>query len=351
MRDFEDYGFMCEKDISVVTSLKLYKDMTLFLLEDYFFNNKFKKDDLIIHLPWITFWTGYDMHPIKKALNLNMFKINQSGIEYNEGNNYALVSPDFFCKIFIERITEIMYAHAILDKYEPCKCEEIEIVEDVDGTPGFIDFEDHIDFIKYYEFAKAMHRDIKTKTKGRRGIVIKNRAVRLRKLEIGAHIQKFIEDEFKLIEEDYGKELLVESNFSNLNEEDSKLMNKDALNEARFRLKYYARFDMKELTTRLSDSLKRRIAKYEYPDSDGRNIKINDIGLDEMCFFAHPSDKVKSIKSSDLNNQYKQDEECDILEFYPINKKEKSNKETEEERIKEGKCFMKKLSFEDSFDF
>lgn len=351
MRDFEDYGFMCEKDISVVTSLKLYKDMTLFLLEDYFFNNKFKKDDLIIRLPWITFWTGYDMHPIKKALNLNMFKINESGIEYNERNNYALVSPDFFCKIFIERITEISYAHAILDKYKPCKCEEIEIVKDEEGTPGFIDFEDHIDFIKFYEFAKAMHRDIKTKTKGRKGFVIKNRAVRLRKLEIGAHIQKFIEDEFKLIEEDYGKELLARGYFGDLNDEDSKRMSRDALSEARFRLKHYALFDMKELTTRLSNSLKRRISKYEYPDSDGRNIKINDIGLDEMYFFAHPSDKVKSIKSSDLNNQYKYDEECDILEFYPINKQEKSDREIEEKHIEEGKSFIKKLSFENPFDF
>lgn len=349
MRNFEDYGFRCETDILVTTNLEFYKDVILFFLEDYFFDNKFKKDDLIIRLPWITFCTGYDMHPIKKSLNLNMFKINENGIEYNERNNYALVSPDFFLKIFIERITEITYAQEILDKYKPCKNKEK--FEDTEGEPAGINFEDHIDFIKYYEFSKAMHRDIKAKTKGRKGFVIKNRAVRLRKIEIGAHIQKFIEDEFKLIEKEYGQELLARGYFGNLNDEDSKIMSRDALSEARFRLKHYALFDMKELTTRLSNSLKRRISKYEYPDSDGRNIKINDIGLDEMYFFAHPSDKVKSIKSSDLNNQYKYDEECDILEFYPINKQEKSDREIEEKHIEEGKNFIKKLSFENPFDF
>ena len=350
MMNFDDFGFMCEKKVSVSTSLNFYKDVTLFLLEDYFFNNKFKeaKENVMIRLPWITFWTGYDMHPIKKALNLNMFKINELGIEYNEKNNYALVSPDFFCKVFIERITEITYAYAILDKYKPCNCKE-EKVDIEEGSPGIIDFEDHIDFIKYYEFAKAMHLDIKSKTKGRKGFVTKNRAVFLRKLEIGAHIQKFIEDEFKSIEEDYGNEFLVGCN-GNISEKKWEMIKGDAQDEAKYRLTYYAMFDMQELSTRLSDSLKRRIVKYRYPDSNDRDIKINAIGLDEMWFFAHPSDKYNLVKSPDLNSQREFDEE-DPLTFYPITKPEKSTIETEDEYIKENKCFMKKLSFENPFDF
>lgn len=341
MTNFENYGFMCEKDTILVASLQNYKDMVLFLLEDFFFHNKLKKEEDIVSLPWITFITGYNMKPLKEAINLDMFKINPLGIEYQENRNYANVSPDFFAKIFIERFTEVMYAYAVLDKYQKCSSSETE--EEVDEEKGIpIHFEDHIDFIEYYEFAKAMQGDILTATKGRYGLYNKSRAGLLRRLEIGAYIQQFIEKEFKAIEEEYGNELLSECD-----------SNMYALSEAKLRLENYIVFDIKEITERLSNAFKCQIIKYRYPNSNDRDIKITKVGLDEMSFFSHPNDKVNFNSMKRSNDQYIFEEEdtSSVLELYPTLKaEEKSDRQQIEECKQQGKKFMKTLSFENHFD-
>lgn len=335
-------------------TLDEYKDLMLFHLEDYLFQTKFNDKVTNINIPalGINFSTeqryALDLHSL---FDIPQISFDERGCIYNNGEEGAYISPEFFEKCFIERVSDVwtslykLYMPRILiDRKKQAKRAELDVDELGEGKKQL----QHIDFVDAYNKLVALRRLNQDLTQGLIGLgpnfSTTNSIINLRKIEIAAQIQKNIEyvlgefskEQYEEQSYDYSNDSFCESQeFKKLEEEHNRLFRNgpfvDPLEpsewETRGRTydegtdeerenwkKEYQRlkqefeakglenikseistkvFPLSVIQKRVLDYLKTQIYRYDYQRNQGApgNPYINELGLDKTAYYAHPADK------------------------------------------------------------
>lgn len=350
------FGRELEEHFVPGLTLDDFKDLMLFHLEDYLYHNKFNDKVTNIDIPFLGVHIKTEKRyalDLRKFFAIPQFSFDTDGCVYNNGEESAYVSPEFFAKCFIERVINVWTALSTLylpgikkgEGFEPTPVDEIEFEKQFP----------HMDFVDIYNKLVAIKRINNDLTKGLIGLIPdyrdNDRILNLRKIEFAAQVQKDIEAVIELMREDAYQEKLYNFNnnefwesdeFKKLDEEHSRLFRMgpfvDALEipewqerersydegtdeeRAAWRQSYNSLkeeyelkglekikssvstqlFPLSVIQDNMFDYLKRQILTYNYERNVGApgNPYINELGLDKTGYYAHPSDKYIPEKTS-----------------------------------------------------
>lgn len=222
------FGKELEKKTEFVTKLDKFKDLILYLLEDYLFQTKFNDKVKHLNIPTLGInFTVKEQHALdlRGFFNIPQISFDEKGCIYNNGKEGAYISPEFFAKCFIERTINVLMSlsklylpKAIIEKEMKGETRKVEIEfddEEIDNEKSGkekVEFP-HMDFVETYNGFVNLKMINEALSQGLVGIVQDpindvNSITFLRKLEFAARFQKDVEYVFdKIIKEKYEEEL------------------------------------------------------------------------------------------------------------------------------------------------
>ena len=355
----EKYGREADIKPKYVGTLKDFKTLILFPLEDYLFKTKFNDKTTEINIPALGLnittkeSNKLDLHSLFEVPNI---EIDSNGCLYNYQGEEAYVSPEFFAKCFIERTMEVWMS--LVKLYEPkMKNKEknkTKIGED-DNLNNKKTVLEHIDFIDVFNKLAAIKSLNQKNTQGLIGLIPnqddRNRIINLRKIEIAASIQNCIEKAFdEIIKEfqyDFEPEYYIykSEEYKKLEAEHFKLfrsgpfiesMEREYFDDNRPEYDYgtdeqrndwrkrYEAFKIKatkeawesfnneipeyvypldDIQIRVINFLKSKIISHVYNIKNHSNPLITPLGLDETTYFMHPNDKYNLERLSYIDTE------------------------------------------------
>ena len=356
------FGKSLDKQLEYVIRLDDFKDLILYHLEDYLFHNKFNERVVHFSIPKLginfrmTEKYALDLHDF---FNIPQISFDERGCVYDNGRESAYISPEFFSKCFVERVTDVWEALAKLylpkylmedektrfkeEDFEDTKHEE----KNQEKTENKIDFP-HMDFVEAYSNLVNLHRLNQALSQGLVGLIGNpgtdiNTITFLRKLEFASKFQKDLEsifskmqreeyyeedleeciygdfcrsDEFKILEKEHER-LFSYGNFvAPLEEPDWEIQDRiydfgtdEEREDWKKRYKELKisfgekgcqkmkevilekEFPISKIKKRLIDYWKIKIYAYNYPKILGCNPLMNELGLNQTNYYAHPADK------------------------------------------------------------